>query len=359
MKKQIILFTFLLLTAFTINATVITVDNNPDGGAQYTDLQAAVDAASPGDTILVAGSATSYGNVSFNRQLVLIGAGYNNPYGENTIINNVELNRLNSSLSASGSVIMGFIVRAISLNGPFNGGDETTQSINDVILNRCKVEYIQFLYGGVTYSNNIITNCIIVENINIHAYSPSICQISGIQITNNIFNNAYITSGLPTEGYSTIEIKNNLFINRTSNVFASTIGEVIIKNNIFYAAEPLGPTGATYNNNLTYMCNDNTIPGEGNVGSGNLINQDPKFENYPLEGAAFSYDYDFHLKTGSPAIDSGTDGTDLGIYGGSNPFDVGANPPFPIMTEISFPDNQSSVPVGGTLNVNFKATKQD
>ena len=82
------------------------------------------------------------------------------------------------------------------------------------------------------------------------------------------------------------------------------------------------------------------------------------FVDYPLEGGALSYSYDFHLQTGSPAVNAGTDGTDIGIYGGMLPFEVGANPYFPQMMEITLPSG-SSVPAGGTLNVHFKAKKQD
>jgi hypothetical protein len=63
---------------------VRTVSNNPDIPAQYNSLQATIDAASAGDTILVAGSASSYGNITIGKKLVVYGAGYNNPYGYNS-----------------------------------------------------------------------------------------------------------------------------------------------------------------------------------------------------------------------------------------------------------------------------------
>ena len=149
--------------------------------------------------------------------------------------------------------------------------------------------------------------------------------------------------------------KNNLFINKVSNCF-SIVYNMIIENNIFYGAEPQGGTGCVFNNNITYMCINNTIPGSGNLGSGNLVNMDPQFVNYPVAGGAFSYSYDFHLKSSSPGKNAGTGGTDIGIYGGIMPYEVGANPHFPQMMEISLP-NGSSVPAGGVLDVFFKAKK--
>ena len=107
------------------------------------------------------------------------------------------------------------------------------------------------------------------------------------------------------------------------------------------------------------MCFSNTIPGTGNLGSGNLINTNPLFVNYPLAGgAAYNYTFDLHLQTGSPGKNFGTDGTDIGIYGGWMPYEVGANPYFPQMMELTLPSG-SSVPAGGTLNVHFKAKKQN
>ena len=49
----------------------------------------------------------------------------------------------------------------------------------------------------------------------------------------------------------------------------------------------------------------------------------------------------------------------MGIHGGMLPYTPGANPNIPQMTEITFPANASSVKVGGTLDVTFKAKKQD
>ena len=76
MKNLTILTTFLLLFGVA-HATIYTVDNNLNSGAMFTDLQAAVDSADNGDTILVSGSGTHYGDITINKKLILIGAGYN------------------------------------------------------------------------------------------------------------------------------------------------------------------------------------------------------------------------------------------------------------------------------------------
>ena len=68
---------------------------------------------------------------------------------------------------------------------------------------------------------------------------------------------------------------------------------------------------------------------------------------------------DWHILAGSPAHNAGTDGTDLGIYGGTQPMAnlTGASNLFPQMTLLEL--YNTNVPVNGNLNVRFKARKQD
>ena len=131
---------------------------------------------------------------------------------------------------------------------------------------------------------------------------------------------------------------------------------MVVENNIFYAAYPTGGSGCAFTKNIGYMCPD--MPGTGNIGSGNMNSTNPLFVNFPLLGAAFSWSYDFHLQATSPGKNAGTDGTDIGIYGGMLPLEPGTNPHFPQMMTLTLPSG-SSVPAGGTLNVHFTAKKQN
>ncbi|KXX67918.1 hypothetical protein [Flammeovirga sp. SJP92] len=75
MKKII----FLALSIFTIHqasAKIWRVNNFEELKADFTDAQAAIDAASIGDTILFEQSPISYGSITIEKQLVLLGAGY-------------------------------------------------------------------------------------------------------------------------------------------------------------------------------------------------------------------------------------------------------------------------------------------
>ena len=90
------------------------------------------------------------------------------------------------------------------------------------------------------------------------------------------------------------------------------------------------------------------------MGSGNIVNQDPKFVKY--DGGVFEYTDDFNLQTGSPAIGAGIGGVDLGIYGGSYPFSIDVGKIVPEVTSLSI--TNTSVPQGGELEFKFTAVKQ-
>jgi hypothetical protein len=334
-------------------ATVRTVSNDPKAPAQYNSINTAIQASSNGDTILVYGSGIGYGNITIDREIVLIGAGYKNPYGGNTSLQYLNLNGA-GALSASNSKISGFSITYVY----FNGTNGNSKLIEGVLIERCHIYYLEFDDGGVTYRNDTIRNCRF-WNYGLYLNRGT---LHNIQIHNNLFENHEVGNSVATRTHDSVYVRNCVFINRsTSNVFRNAL-EMTVENCIFYAAEPQGCTNCAFNNNMTYLNTNNDLDGSagnpGSVGSGNHINVDPQFVNYPPGGGPYSYSHDLNVQN-SNAVNGGTDATDMGIHGGMLPFTVGANPGIPQMTEISFPGNASSVKVGGTLDVTFKAKKQD
>ncbi|MEI6435408.1 MAG: hypothetical protein WCP32_11230 [Bacteroidota bacterium] len=353
--------TFLLLALFVAMtsgafAVVITVSNNPNSPGQYTSLQTAIDAAglSANDTIMVAGSTTTYGNITIAKRLVLVGAGYNNPYGNNSLLGGITLSRSNEFVGSSGTKIMGFNLSSTLTFNPASGGGSPV--LNNVLIERCWLANISFENYGQNnlYNNDTVRNCIINGTISFtNQYSSG--QLNNIYIHNNIFNGAYFNIAA-TPNLSTVFCRNNIFINRANSAIFAGCLNMVIENNIFYSAYPTGGTGCAFTKNIGFMCPD--MPGAGNIGSGNMNSVNPLFVNFPALGGAFSWAYDFHLQAASPGKNAGTDGTDIGIYGGMLPFEVGANPHFPQMMTLTLPAG-SSVPAGGTLNVHFTAKKQN
>ena len=62
-------------------------------------------------------------------------------------------------------------------------------------------------------------------------------------------------------------------------------------------------------------------------------------------------DKDFVLKVGSPAIGTGSSGSDRGAFGGSTPFVLGMQPGIPAITALSSPAALNS----STIQVIFSA----
>lgn len=347
---------FVALTS-GVFAIVRTVSNNTNSPGQYTSLQAAVDASGiTGDTIMVAGSPTSYGQVTIAKRLVIVGAGWHNAYGYNTIVDVIYLQRSNDYVNSAGTKIMGLYFNSWLYFQPSSGGG--VFALTNVLIERCYLQYVDFgAYGGNVqlYNNDTIRNCFVNDRIQIGtAYYAANYGTGGVHIHNNFFNGAYMNGG--GSGQNNVFVRNNIFINRTSAVFNSNVYNWVIENNIFYGAYPTGGTNCAFTKNIGYLCPD--MPGSGNIGSGNMNNTNPLFVNFPLLGAAFSWSYDFHLQATSPGKNAGTDGTDIGIYGGILPTDIGVNPHFPQMMTLTLPSG-SSVPAGGTLNVHFTAKKQN
>ena len=114
-----------------------------------------------------------------------------------------------------------------------------------------------------------------------------------------------------------------------------------------------------------------------NTGSNNILNQDPMFVYYDaLTTLPFAYEQlspvsgpfaNFNLSAGSPCHLSGSDGLDMGVYGGLSPFHEGfpvdsryryfPMPAIPQMINMFI--TNGAIQPAGTLNVNFKARKQD
>jgi hypothetical protein len=277
------------------------------------------------------------------KRLVLIGAGLNpqRPSKTGTYIQSFTLN----SVAANGSVIMG-----IGFNTPVNSG---IAAVSNLIISDC---FFGSNGGSADFagSNILIENCYIKCPLRFVTYNAS-----NITIQNCVFDgNIALRPGIPAI------IRNNIFAGSDPNNKAfqdEQQGEpwsptVQIENNIFFKTNPVGDRAVSdqcaFKNNIYWQT---LSPVPSNVFSSGNINADPQFVNYPVGGAVFSYTYDYHLKPGSPAINYGTDGKDIGMWGGLAPINAGFEPPIPRIYELKVAN--ATVPVGGTLQLTFKATK--
>ncbi len=365
--KSIYQLTSLLFVFFSFSTSfgaIITVNNNNPSPGQYSDLQLAIDAANAGDTLLIHRSPTSYGNVTLTKRLVLIGEGAlpdKAPAGTSTL-GNLTLTYNTTTLEhASKSKIIGLAITILYL---YDKDATLLNAVDSISISYCKI------IGGIIIKNKII---------NLKVNNTILFKVSGGSLFNCQFNKNLIYSFLAgnTQGQDNIFINNiifqhlyfmggiaanNIFYNPLTISFAFSCKNVVFSNNVLYA-----PSSTSDFSNLT---------SNGNSSVANQFNVDPMFVNPTPYNILLNYTYtvpangpfaNFHLQVGSPAIGAGTDGNELGLYGGSVPWKDGGIGDsryryYPLPNVVPIIKNiiiQNPVlNQGATLNIQINATTQ-
>jgi hypothetical protein len=370
MRKQRITLTLAaaLGMALGAQAAVLTVSNNTNTPGQYTDLEDAYDAAADGDTLYLHASPTSYGSLTLEKRLTLMGEGAlpNQQVQYRTEIDNLGLRYADfpSTTNASGSRIIGLKVASISLgpssaNGGAIGGLTITRNVINSLSGQTFIASV-----GNTVTQNII------GNIN--------GRFGNSVISNNIIYNCNVRGSSDLGG-------NNLVSNNVIQRSIQTSGD-LVTNNVFYhfcsscSITTSNSTGTTFTNNLFYAgtaVTEGSVIYGSNTGTGNLFQQDPQFITPALADGIQAYTYsspasgpfaDLHLSPSSPGANYGTDGADIGLYGGGFQWVDGASTDsrfryFPMPNQVPYVISMdvlnSTVLPTGSLNVNFNARTQD
>jgi hypothetical protein len=350
MKKLLFLSALFLIVSFSFSFAIVrTVSNVSGAKAMYTDIQSAVNASTTGDVILVHPSPSIYSDFTINKTLTIKGFGYNSDYTTNYL---AKVNYINIQTNSINSTIEGFyIVNGITY---INNWTNT----NNITIRNCNVGYIQTGAGGSNYSGNNwnIYNNIIRDYIDLYSGSGHTIQNNIFTVPNTCIRNA---------NFNSIVIRNNVFTGCTNcNAFLN-VTYATINNNIFYGKSPQSASFSGFNNNITYNTNNNNLPyGDNTPSQNNIVNQNPLFVSAPARDN-FNYSYDYHLQPGSPGEDAGTDGTDIGIYGGAYPWpdhldgtpDYSGQPYIPFIKSFNLINNV--VKKNGYLKFNAQAVKKD
>jgi hypothetical protein len=353
MKTKLFIFSFIVLAVSTLSAKVLTVCNAPITGGHFTNLQTAIDSATPGDTVYVVGSPnpySSYGdgtgnnsNIYITNQITLIGAGYAVTGTQNNwssyINGSIYIDSNGYTIQLSGTKILG-----MDVNGALYQTGFTSKPINNIDIERSYFNSWLYVYG---YGWSIINN-----------------DLYGVQVQNwnnlNIQNNFLYT--VQNSNQSTVVISNNDFVIDGGNAFSS-VSNALIANNVFFYDNPAtSTTSCVYSNNISFNGSPITLPPAGNTGAGNINPAslgvlgftDAALSNYVGQNI---WAYTWTFKATSPAHNGGTDGTDIGATGGAYPMPnyTGATR-IPQMQLMNVP---AIVPSGGSMNVNFKARIQN
>ncbi len=221
--------TLVLISAFPLavseaSNTTIYVDN--DGGADYTNIQDAIDAASDGDTIYVY-SGTYYEHVKINTSIVLQGEDK-----ESTIIDDSG-SRDAIYVTADNVEITGF---SVINTGPYwpNSGIALNRNeqciVTDNIVSNCFIGIHAFITSDTTISKNTVTDSEFGIRIQATKFST---------ITRNTMQDNYW--GMDLNGAYFNEIIENNFINNEKQVHFQIVLLNKIDNNYWERLVNIGP----------------------------------------------------------------------------------------------------------------------
>jgi len=324
-KFFFLIFVFVsFLLSIQSYAAVITVDANHPSAGMYKNLRDAHDAANSGDTILVYPFAGLYGAITVTKKLRFVGRGWYDVSGKNI------------STAISGTMQFDNESEGSSLEG-FEYNFKVYIDANDITVKRNDLSYILIKNGH--------TGLVIMQN---YIYtSRSSDMIIYVEQNNEVFiaNNVIINSGSSgSKEYAIYAPSNSITIQILHNVISAENYSLKIENSNYYVANNIIKEGGIspkassgFHNNI---CNSDQLY----TYNDNIINVDM---NTVYSGSWYQ------LKENSPAIGAGTNGSDIGIYGGSTPFVLGGYPSIPKIVNIEA-DHLGTKSHG--LDVKIKAT---
>lgn len=351
MKTFIIAFAFVLcgLSAFAQNTVILQRGSDVIG--QYNDFtQAVVTAAQDGDIIFINNSLND-ATITIDKQLSIIGAGFwpnSSPNEGYTQVNNT----LVFGDGSNGSFVTGIrFTNDVRIAG--------STSISGIVFDRCRFNTLYLAHGasGFSSSNHIVRNSYISK---LYGYSSNGTTVINALITNNIIR--YVENFLQMNIFA-----NNIFTGFDNNNSGSTF---LFTNNCTFQNNIIFNSHSAYNCGTNFISSSNNnvfsynmfIGFSGSGGTNNIftnsfnnVNRDSVFVNISYPGTCpntyfnFSYNHDYHLLPNCVGVGAGSDGTDIGIYGGPTPWKEQAYPINPRITNFFV---TPQVPANGIINVN-------
>ncbi|HEV2437412.1 MAG TPA: choice-of-anchor Q domain-containing protein [Verrucomicrobiae bacterium] len=270
--------------------------------ADYPTVQAAINAANAGDTVLVS-PGTYYENLDFKGKAITV-ASADGP--QTTIIDGSHAGAVVNFSSVEGpdSVIRGFTIQ----DGYSSWGSGISLFVASPTIVSNIIQYNDEVIGywgagiGGWSSSPIIEQNLFRYNTGDSQYLTGVIAFvngSSPLVANNIFESnscRAITLILPAD--TAPVVINNTIVGNPVGIDASIFGEGIFENNILLDND----TGAAVGGNIVWANNlvfggQTLYAGQDLTGTNGNISADPLFVD--------PADADFHLQAGSPAIDAG------------------------------------------------------
>jgi hypothetical protein len=330
MKKRISILFVIVLMAVTGFAQKVAL-HSASGVRHFTGADAfrnAYTASVSGDTIyLPGGSFTQTENGYIDKTLTIFGAGH---YPDSTAVTGKTF--INGFITLRTGAD-NFYIEGVEITGNFTL--TANQSVNNVTVRNCKIDGSFNATGTTNPSMNLcLIGNVFMSNIDIQ-------NVQNALISNNII------IGVISNSTGNLISNNILLSSTTTSLITVGIHNVVSNNIIVKTSISSNGQGNQFLNNLIVAATPNY--GTNPITSGNYtgIPQADIFVNQT--GFAFNYAHDYHLQ--NPEIYLGTDGTEVGIYGGIFPYKEGAVPSNPHIQSATIAPTTNE----GKLNVKVKA----
>ena len=202
--KNLILLIFIGI--HIVSAEPIRVNNSAGSNAPYKDLITAHAVAQAGDTIMIEGSNTSYGNLTVTKPLVFIGPGYfllenpNTPASLPAIVGTFNLDQTGNddpNSGAAGTKILG-------LNFTASFSSNIRVDVNNVLVAKCLINQDVFVAEFDVTGTQVIQN---------YFYGKGLAgSFSNPGLNNIIFANNIVEGNFALPDNSSGVIFHNLFL---------------------------------------------------------------------------------------------------------------------------------------------------
>ncbi|MGJ8745045.1 hypothetical protein [Polaribacter sp.] len=361
--KNALILCCILTSSSLLAQTTITIDNNPGSTTTYKTIQDAHDNATAGDIIYVQPSGTSYGALTIDQSLTIVGRSHSetgkvSELGSVKIrssavtLKGLKISNLNpqSSGALTPPPFVGLNIFECEVNSLQLGAGNSASNIitEDVTIRGCYLTSSNYIYEDtkdVLYSNNIFTTS-----------SISIYNTTSAIIANNIFK---FTSALNIYNYNstgTAILYNNMFISNYSGAAVVNLnyGPFNLSNNLTYNYD------TSFSASIAFAEVSGGTLTEGNT----LAETDPLFTNVDSSvSSSFAgtssfkpetrLEDDLTLQATSPALTGGGGGTEMGIYNNGFLYNMLGNPRgIPTLDVVTY---DGAVPKNSNINVTITA----
>lgn len=351
-SRKIFITVCLLCLAIVGRAQFSTwiVDSNlqaPTGSHIFSDLPEAVAAAEAGDVIYVKGSPIAYSSATINKELTVIGEGFQG--------NASTINTLTIEMDASFSSVYGMYIS----NQLIISGSGISLDLSDVDIAYNFIENVTWNSGGTsdTLRNSYFRSNIIGSgeaNGGVVAFYL-VNRTSNITIENNVFYGTTSASQAGSVRATGAYMYGNVFIGTGTEKAFDLINNCSITNNIFYGRSAEDLDGSSANNyfygNIIFNTSDDTytnVFGVTGIDGGSNQNADPEFLSLNL-----SAQWDFDLFEISYA------GTSPALALGSGPSETAFSETGKWLPQIESMIGSHEIPEGSGLFIDVVASIDD